>query len=230
MWEPLNKALFDETSNSITIVHDITELVEAVEVTLNILAATAGGAGASAIATSAANTLETLEAVGPEAGALSGVLFPVAGGVAAVVGLFAILGLPYHEAAVVIADRNSALGYAEGLFLGVYGAKTEFVSSRFIKRVPTDNPYDENLVVIELNYFNAGLLRGYAEGRQLLPNQKDVLIIEAARIGNFATQETPDFDYYISAATAFLRAHFADAVGARPVDPDPRASNGDAST
>jgi hypothetical protein len=200
----LKDGFFDPSSSTIHWVHKGAEIVEAIEATMVIISTTKIGGASITVA----KWLHRLESIGPASGALQGVIFPVTMGVVAVVAEFVVLGMGYADAAEKIAEEASTRGYCLGVVMGAMRERASMVENFVVKKPPV------NLVFpaagrVEQEHFNAGLVRGYAEGRELTSDQTKVLWGELLKAGG--TINTPDGvatrDFYYTAAGRFRRLH-----------------------
>lgn len=204
MLESLKDAITDPTSDAIEWVHTAAEVVEGVEVVIAVV--TAGGAATTF------SFVEALEAVG------AGIAWPVTAGVAAVVGEFAMLGLPYSEAAENNAKRAAASGFAPGLIMGAMKESTDFVKTNFVKWSPDPNPFVGDNGAVAQHYYNAALVLGYRYGYELDTTQEGVLFRDLARAGGpVASGDTDNWsdrdwiNFYIDAGARFRTLHITDA-------------------
>ena len=121
---------------------------------------------------------------------------------------FAVIGMGYYEAAEEIAERASVRGYSYGVVMGAMRERASFVDSFIMKYTPRNDFFPAGGKV-EQDHFNAALLRGYAEGRELSSDQTRVLWTELARAGGAIDipDAGPDRNFYIEAAGRFRSLH-----------------------
>lgn len=200
----LKDAFFDPTSHSIHWVHTAAEIVEAVEVTMAIIASAQTGGAAIKVA----HWLHKLESLGPASGAFHGVLFPAAMGLVAMLAEFAAIGMGYHDAAKKIAEEASVRGYCLGVVMGAMRERASLMKT-FIMQRPPRNDFFPAGGKVEQDHFNAALLRGYAEGRELSSDQTAILWDELRRAGGMilTPKGIPDRSFYITAGARFRGLH-----------------------
>jgi hypothetical protein len=121
---------------------------------------------------------------------------------------FAAIGMGYYGAAEEIAERASVRGYSYGVVMGAMRERASFVDSFIMKHTPRNDFFPAGGKV-EQDHFNAALLRGYAEGRELSSDQTRVLWTELARAGGAIPipDDGPDRNFYIEAAGRFRGLH-----------------------
>jgi hypothetical protein len=212
--KPLKDAFFDPSSGTLHWVHKAAEIVEAVEVTMTIVADGATGAAALKVAHwlhRVESIAATTSDIGVASGPLAGLFIPVAGGVAAVVAEFAALGAAYAELADEQVELASVSGYTRGVVTGAMRERASMVE-RFMMKYP--KLYDiPGLGRAVQDHRNAGLVRGYAEGRALGNAQTRVLWTELAKNAVRPLRFNgggPDEDFYYMAAGGFRRLHISD--------------------
>lgn len=143
---------------------------------------------------------------------------PVKIGAAAAFAPFFAIGAGYMAAAQEIKRRRAAIGYAEGVIMGVMMESPQNVGDYFWEHQPTPNPWFEAGAKIGQYYYNAGLVIGYAHGRQIFAQNlagafwTDTRNYLTTAFGNpedgWGRQEWIDF--YVAGAGAFYRGHIAD--------------------
>ena len=208
MIESLKDVIKDTQSDTIEWVHTATEIVEATDFVMAVITATA--------VTSATGEAVTALIEGIE-GAAGGFAWPVTVAAAAVVGELAAIGAGYEEAANKIAAQNAATGFSQGVVMGVMQAATDFVKSNFVKWAPDQNDFFPEAGALAQHYYNASLVLGLKEGRELdAPSQamfwRDMLRDGKGPIDNPGddSNEQGWIDFYIAAAARFELAHITD--------------------
>jgi len=129
---------------------------------------------------------------------------------------FAAIGAGYAAAAQEIKRKRAAIGYAEGLVMGVMMESPDNISDYFWEHSPTPNPAFEAGAKIAQYYYNGGLALGYGHGRQVFRKNLGTAFWKDTKSHlNGSTFGDPDngwgrqewIDYYIGTATAFIRGH-----------------------
>lgn len=192
--EAIKKEMTDPTSDLIDWVHTAADIVEGVDVVLSVATA-AGGGGVIAVIG------DWVEGVGGD------VAWPVTVGVAAVAGEFAALGAGYAEAARKIKEDRSATGFAEGVVMGVFREKPEFLKSNFVEWSPEQNDAWSEGGVLAQHYYNAALVLGYHNGYELAyPDETQVfwkdLVARGGKVSSLpdtSSDERTWRDFYIDA-------------------------------
>jgi hypothetical protein len=210
--KPLKDAFFDPSTRTLHWVHAAAEIVEAIEVAMTIIAEGATGTAALKVA----HWLHRVESIGAAtsdagvaSGPLAGLFLPITGGVAAVVAEFTALGAGYAELADEEVEKASVSGFTLGVVTGAMRERASMVQ-RFMMKYPKEYDYFPALGRTVQDHRNAGLVRGYAEGRTLSNAQTRVLWAELAKQGPISTSNGPDEMFYYQAAGRFTRLHITD--------------------
>jgi hypothetical protein len=142
---------------------------------------------------------------------------PILLGAAAAFAPFAAIGAGYLAAADEIKMNRAAIGYAEGLVMGVMMESPANVSDYFWQHFPTPNPMFEYGALIGQYYYNGGLALGYGHGRQVFAktlggafwaDTRRYMTTSFGATDGWGRQEWIDF--YIATATAFYRGHIVE--------------------
>jgi hypothetical protein len=139
---------------------------------------------------------------------------PILLGAVAAFAPFAAIGAGYAEAAEEIKADRAAIGYAEGLVMGVMRETPANIADYFWQRFPIPNPAFEYGAVIAQYYYNGALVLGYGHGRQVVDqNLAQPFWLDTARYMTSAYGDTTNWgrrewiDFYIATATSFYRGH-----------------------
>lgn len=161
--------------------------------------------------------LEALWEVIEQAAELAGPAeLPILAGVMAGFAPFAAIGAGFMDAADEIKRKESALGFCEGLVMGVMAETPGNVRDYFWRHSPTTNLVFPAGGQISQYYFNAGLALGFANGREVSSRNLAPVFwadIDTRPRRKFGDPDQEDWgrrewiDFYVAIAAAFYRLH-----------------------
>lgn len=203
--DAIDRAMTDPTSDSIDWIHTGAEIVDGVEVVIAIVTAS-GTTG------SIASLAQIIEGVG------GSVAWPVTVGAAAIAGEFAVLGLPYAEAAKKIKEDRSATGFCKGVVMGAMKEKSEFLKWNFFEWDAEPNDFWPEAGMFAQHYYNAALALGYHYGYELDNDETTLFFKDLSRgltepLGDPDTAGTDEererawVNFYIAAGVQFHKLH-----------------------